>query len=421
MRNALFVLLGSAAIAFGQPALAQGEGEVSFMVFGDPAEKAAFDGLVTAFEAKFPDIDVNLIHIPGQNDYRKRLATDFASGTPADITLINYRRYASFAVKGVLEPLGPYLEKSPVIKEADFYPESIQPFYWQGELMCIPQNLSSLVVYYNKKLFDEAGVAYPSDEWTWDDFLAAAKALTKDTDGDGVTDQYGLGTEASIFRLAPFVWQDGGDIVDDPKNPTRLTLDTPEASEAVKWFVNLQVEHKVVPDAVQEAAEDSESRFQNGRLAMFLNSRRGVPTYREIEAFDWDVAPLPQGKEKAGILHADAYCMSKVAKNKDAVWTFIEFANSVEGQTLVAASGRTVPSLKSVAESPAFLDPNAKPSRSNVFLDSIPFIRGVPVMETWVDIESTVGNELERAMYGQASADEVIAESIRRTDEYFSQ
>ena len=342
------------------------------MVFGDPAEKAAFDSLVTAFDAKFPEIDVNLIHIPGQNDYRKRLATDFASGTPADITLINYRRYASFAVKGVLEPLGPYLEKSQVIKEADFYPESIQPFYWQGRLMCIPQNLSSLVVYYNKKLFDDAGVAYPSDEWTWDDFVTTAKALTKDTDGDGTVDQYGLGTEASIFRLAPFIWQNGGDLIDNPDNPTRLALDTPEASEAVRWFIALQTEHKVIPDAVQEAAEDSESRFQNGRLAMFLNSRRGVPTYREIEAFDWDVAPLPQGKQKAGILHADAYCLSKLAANKDAAWTFIEFANSVEGQTIVAASGRTVPSLKSVAESPAFLDPNAKPSRSNVFLELDP-------------------------------------------------
>jgi multiple sugar transport system substrate-binding protein len=407
----------------GTAALAQTDapaGEVSFMIFGDPAEKAAYEALVEAFEAKHPQIDVELIHIPGQNDYRRRIATDFASGTPADITLINYRRYASFAARNVLEPLGPYLAKSEIIKESDFYPEAMQPFYWQGTLMCIPQNLSSLVVYYNKKLFDEAGVQYPSDDWTWDDFLATAKGLTKDTDGDGTVDQYGLGTEASIFRLAPFVWQNGGDIVDNPESPMRLTLDSPEASEAVKWFVALQTEHKVVPDAVQEAAEDSDSRFQNGRLGMFLNSRRGVPTYREITGFDWDVAPLPRGKERAGILHADAYCMSRASENKDAVWTFIEYANSGDGQTIVAASGRTVPSLKAVAESPAFLDPNAKPARSRVFLDGIPHIKGVPVMETWVDIESTVGNELERGMYGQATVDEVIAESIRRTNEYFS-
>lgn len=394
-------------------------GQISFMIFGDPAEKAAYEGLVSAFTQRYPAIQVQLIHIPSQNDYRKRLSTDFAAGTPADVVLINYRRYASFAEKGVLEPLGPYLAQSTVIQEGDFYPESIKPFYWHDALMCIPQNLSSLVVYYNKNLFDQAGVAYPKPDWTWDDFLRSAQALTRDTNGDGVTDQYGLGTEASIFRVAPFIWQNGGDLVDQAGDPTRLTLDTPETRQAIEWFVDLQVKHKVAPDRVQEQAELSESRFQNGTLAMFLNSRRGVPTYREIQGFDWDVAPLPQGKQRAGILHADAYCMPAASQNKPATWTFIEFANSHEGQTIVARSGRTVPSLKAVAESPAFLDPSVKPKNSQVFLDVIPYIRGVPVMETWVDIEETVGEELARAFYGEATLDEALEAAHTRTREFF--
>ena len=128
------------------------------MIFGDPAEKAAYEGLVAAFEAKQAEIDVSLIYVPDQRDYRKRMGADFAAGTPADIVLINYRRYAAFAARGVLEPLAPYLDASNVIKESEFYPELTQPFYWHGKLMCIPQNLSSLVVYYNKRLFDEAGI-----------------------------------------------------------------------------------------------------------------------------------------------------------------------------------------------------------------------------------------------------------------------
>lgn len=396
------------------------EGTVSFMIFGDPAELAAYQSLVAAFEVKFPKIKIELIHIPGQSDYRKRLGADFAAGTPADVVLINYRRYASLAAKGALEPLGPYLEKSALIQEGDFYAESIQPFYWDGELMCIPQNLSSLVVYYNKALFDQANLPYPKDDWTWDEFLQTAQALTKDLDGDGMIDQHGLGTEASIFRLAPFVWQNGGDIVDDPQAPTRLTLDAPAAFEATKWFVELQTVHHVVPNQEEESAEDSESRFQNGRLAMFMNSRRGVPTYREITGFDWDVAALPRNVQPAGILHADAYCMPASVENKDLVWTFIEYANSFEGQTIIVASGRTVPSLKAVAESPAFLDPNAKPLNSRVFLDTIPFIRGVPVMETWVDIESIVGEELERAFYGDVTVEEAIQTAIERTASFFS-
>lgn len=410
---------GGPTAAVGQPS--QASGKVSFAVFGDTGEKAAYDSLVADFEKKYPKIDIELQHIPSQSDYRKRLGTDFAAGTPPNIVLLNYRRYSQFAAKNQLEPVGPYLDKSTLINEADFYPEAIAPYkYKGGPLMCIPQNLSSLVVYYNKKLFDDAKLPYPKDDWTWDQFVDTAKKLTKDTNGDGKPDQYGLGTEASIFRVAPFIWQNGGDVVDNPEAPTKLTLDTPESKEAIQWFVDLQTKHHVAPDAVAEEAQESEARFEAGTTAMFLNSRRGTPTYREIQGFDWDVAPLPRKKEPVTILHADAYCMAAKTENKDAAWAFIEYANAPEGQKTIAASGRTVPSLKAIAESPAFLDPNAKPANSKVFLDSIPTIRAVPVMDTWVDIEETVGEELERAFYGNASVDEMISTATRRTTEYFN-
>lgn len=393
---------------------------VSFSVFGDPEELAAYEGLVAAFEAKFPEIDIELRHVPGQNDYRQRLATEFAAGAPPDVFLLNYRRLAPFAADGGLEPLTSYLANSEVIQEADFYPTTIVPFKWQGELWCIPQNVSSLVVYYNADLFAAAGVPLPTNEWTRDDFLAAALALTQDTDGDGVTDQYGVGVEASLFRLAPFVWQNGGEIVDDPANPTRLTLDTPQARAAFQWLVDLQVVHHVAPDRLAESAEESESRFLNGRLAMFFNSRRGVPTYRTITSFTWDIAPLPLAEVPAGILHSDGYCLAAAAENKEAAWTFIEFANSVEGQTLIAASGRTVPSLISVAESPAFLD-GQPPANSQVFLDTIPLLKAVPIMSTWVGIEETAGQEVERAFYGEATIDEAIAAADELTRPFFEE
>ena len=413
-----FSLAGLALSPAGARAQAAPE-RVSFMVFGDAAERAAYERLVADFGRRHPSVQVALVHVPGQGDYRKRLGIDFAAGTPADIVLLNYRRYAAFAAKGVLEPLGPYLARSAVIKEADFYPQAMEPFRWQGTLMCIPQNLSSLVVYYNRDLFDRAGVPRPTDDWTWDDFLHAAKALTRDTKGTGRVDQYGLGTEVSIFRVAPFIWQNGGELVDHTAAPTRLTLDAPAAREAVQWFVELQTRHRVVPDAAEEKAESSESRFLNGRLGMFLNSRRGAPTYRTITAFDWDVAALPRRRHRAGILHADAYCMPKAARNKAATWAFIEYANSADGQRVIATSGRTVPSLRLLAESPAFLDPAARPRNSRVFLSEIPNIRAVPVTEGWVDVEDLASEELARAFYGRASVDEVIATAIRRAAPFF--
>lgn len=260
---------------------------------------------------------------------------------------------------------------------------------------------------------------YPADDWTWDDFLAAAKALTAAPNADGVVEQYGLGVEPSLFRLAPFVWQNDGRIVDDVDFPTQLGLTRFPSQEAMQWFVDLQTVHGVVPDRVAEASQDSESRFVAGTTAMYLNSRRSTPTYREIDSFTWDVAPLPRGKQEAGVLHSDGYCMAATTENKDAAWRFIEFANSAEGQTIIAQSGRTVPSNIAVAESEAFLDPNQLPSRARVWLDTVDTLRFVPVISTWEEIESTASEEIERAFYGDITVAEAALLAKNRTEEYF--
>ena len=392
---------------------------VSFMVFGDPAEYNAYRELVDAFNNSQEEVHVVLTHVPSPKEYRTRLVTEFAAGTPPDVTLMNYRRYASFAANDMLAPLGLFLAESEQISLEDFYPVATDAFMWQGDLMCIPQNISSLVVYYNADMFDAASVAYPADKWSWDEFVQTAVSLTQDTDNDGTIDQYGLGIEPSLFRLAPFVWQNEAPIVDDDVNPVRLTLMRPPSLETLTWFTNLHNVHGVVPGRVEEASQDSESRFLAGTTAMYLNSRRGVPTYREIDKFTWDVAPLPHNKTTASILHSDAYCLSGTTANKDAAWQFIEFANSVAGQTIIAGSGRTVPSLIAVAESDAFLNDSQSPSRAQIYLENANIVRTVPVISTWQEIESVADEEIERAFYGDISPEEAAQLAFWRTEEYF--
>jgi multiple sugar transport system substrate-binding protein len=396
-----------------------GQNKVSLMVFGDPAELAAYQKLVAAFEARYPGIQVELRHVASQGDYQKQLVTAFSAGAEPDVMLLNYRRFLQFAARGGLEPVGPYLDKSQALQAADLYPQALEAFQWDGKTWCVPQNISSLVIYYNRGLFDAAGLSYPAAGWTWDDFLRTARALTRDLDGDGQIDQYGAGVSPELFRLAPFLWQNNADLVDDPAQPTRLTLDSPAALEAFQWFVDLQVREHIVPDAAAEQAEPSENRFMNGRLAMFFNSRRGVPTYRMVTGLDWDVAPLPVGVLAAGILHSDAYCLAANARDKDSAWALIEFANSVDGQTIMAGTGRTVPSLRQVAESPAFLDPEQSPASSRVFLEAIPLLRRVPLLPEWPSIEETANREIERAFYGQVTVLEAAQSAITTTLPYF--
>jgi multiple sugar transport system substrate-binding protein len=395
-------------------------GDVSFMVFGDPEEIAAYREVIAAYENAQPDVNVKLIEASDRDDLIARLSTSFAGGTPPDLFLLNYRFYGQFAARDVLEPVESRVDDSDVFEQEDFYDQAMDAFRFGGTLTCLPQNISSLVVYYNKDLLRQAGVAEPKEGWTWDDLVAAAKKLTKDSNGDGKAEVYGLGVEASLIRIAPFVWSNGAELVDNEDKPTTFALDTPEAKQAMKLFFELRGVHKVVPGEEEVEAEDDETRFQNGRMAMVLSSRRSTPTFRTITKFDWDVAALPQHEEQAGILHSDAYCMTKASDNKEAAWSFMEYALGPEGAPIVAKSGRTVPSLKEVAESDAFLDPSAKPSNSKVFLDTIPVIQQVPSISTWPEIEDASEPILEEGLYGGESTSEVVRELKAKTDPLFA-
>ncbi len=246
--------------------------------------------------------------------------------------------------------------------------------------------------------------------------------MTKSTRGDGKIDQYGFGTSTASIRLAPFIWAHGGEWVDDPTRPTKLTIDSGAALEAFQWFVNLQVKEHVVPSKIDEATESSQSRFQHGTLAMFLQSRVVTPEFRAtIKDFDWDVASLPGDKNIATILHSDGYCIASESKNKDAAWALVEFANGPDGQKTIVTSRRTIPSLKSVAESPLFLDTGKPPANNKIFLDMAPNIRRVPIMTTWIEVEDVLDKEIKRAFYGDASVEDAARSAVNSTLEFFRQ
>ncbi len=411
---ALLVATGSLASCGGSD---DGDGDaLRFVLFGDPTETAGYEDLVTAFERANPDVDVTLSPVAEQDDLLAKLTTQFASGRPPDVFLINYRNYGQFASRGVLAPVQLYLDKSEAIAENDFAAAALEAFRFDGsELTCLPQNVSSLVTYYNVDLFEQAGVPLPHAGWTWDDFLAAAQALTHDG-------QYGVGTEASLIRVAPFVWSAGGDVVDDPDAPTTLTLDSGAAREGLDFFLDLQTVHHVAPPEREEQSQDSEARFLSGGLGMYLNSRKSVPTLRTIDDFRWDVAPLPvaPGGESATILHGDAYCMAAAGQQADA-WRFIEFANSRQGQTILARSGRTVPSRMDVARSAAFLRPDVAPASAEVFIEVQPSIRAVPHTATWSRVEKEADQILEALFYGRVDREEGIDLLVRTTAPLFAE
>jgi multiple sugar transport system substrate-binding protein len=268
--------------------------------------------------------------------------------------------------------------------------------------------VSSLVVYWNRGLFEKAGVPAPKDGWRWAEFVATARALTT----GGVK---GVGIDASIVRTAPFIWGNGGTIVDDDAAPTRTTLHEPDARAALGAVVDL-IGAGATPSKEQLAAQGVEEQFMTGKLAMFLSSRVEVPALREQRGLDFDVAALPVMGTPASVLHSDAYCVASESENRAAAAKFVAFAVGRQGQTITALGGRTVPSLRSVATSPAFLTPGRAPASSQVFLDAIPVLRHTPVTPSWPEVEDVVGTQLQRAFEDGVPLDEVLAEIRKQAD-----
>ena len=378
-------------------------------VSGEPEETAVYAAMATAYRNTHPGTRVEVIEVPEKSDHLARLSTAFAAGNPPDVFLVNFREYAQFVARGAIEPAGPLLEERG-LDLGNYFPQPIDAFTYDGALQCMPQNVSSLVVYYNTALFAERGVDPPAPGWSFADFAAAARALT-----DPETGTRGVGLSADLIRLAPFIWSAGGEIVDDTEKPTAFTLDTRQARAGVDAIVGL-ARAGLVPTEEELAAQNLQTRFVTGKLGMLLSSRREVPALREVEGLEWDVASLPVIGEPASILHSDAYCISAGSDNVDAAADLVEFAVGQQGQTIAALSGRTVPSLREVADSPAFLDPSRDPKSSQVFLDAIPIIRRTPVTPSWPEIEDIAAEQLTRAFYAGGDVGSYLDEIARQGD-----
>jgi multiple sugar transport system substrate-binding protein len=399
-----------------------------------------YQKLVAAFEQQHPEIRVEQVPIQSANvspngqqmpasAYPEWLFASFTRPNPPDVFFLNYREVDLYASRGVIEPLDEYVSASTELHDEEFFPEVMNAFrsadYLNNQLGGLPQNISSLVVYYNTDLFDENKISRPADGWSWTDFQRAASRLTIDLDGDGRTDIYGVALDPSLHRYAAVIWGAGGELFDDSKRPTKLLIDGPQAREGIEWLNSLGPKGLgVVPPRWEQIALDDTHRFRDGRAAMLIQSRRVVPFLRQRPELSFDVAPLPVGKTPANVLHSDGLAMWSGSPEKELAWKFIEFSISRPGQIILSESGRLVPSLRSVADSDAFLKGSvlgsrlgyvSQPASSLVFLDNIAHVRPLPGSNVWPSGVWQMESALRRAFYEDGDVGTAIKDAVGRS------
>ncbi len=374
-------------------------------VWADAEERPLYEQLAAEYGRRTGE-RVRIVTVPDRKAHLQRLATAFAARRPPAIFVLNHRYVGGFMRPGAIAPVGPRLGRD----RERYLDVALDAFTLDGELQCLPQNASSLVAYVNLDRFRDAGIAPPGGGWTFDEFEQAAQRLQARAGPDA----HAVGIEPSVIRFAPFVWSAGGEVVDDTAAPRRFTLDEGTADLGLFRVMGLRA-LGLTPTRAEAEGQPLDERFLAGRLGVFFGSRREVPAFRRIEGFDWDVVPLPSLGRPANVLHSDGFCLAQ-GPDTERAWRFTRFALGPEGARVLAEGGRTVPSLRSVLESPAFLDPARKPRSSRVFVDGLRGMRRLPSTRGYVPAQDAADLALERAFYGESSLDEALERIARETE-----
>jgi multiple sugar transport system substrate-binding protein len=397
---------------------AAGKTELRMMMWGAPEELDVWKKIVADFESAHPDITVQ-VEVSEWESYWTKLKTLLAAGTPPDIFAIDAPYYLDYQTRGVLLNLQPYIDAEPNIL-ADVYPETLKAYQTPEGYFGLPRDFQTIVVFYNKDMFDAAGVPYPTGDWTYDDFRAIAKTLTKDHDGDGVTDQYGFATDLWDMELfwSEVIWAFGGDIISP--DHTKTLIGTPEARRAWQFIYDMMFVDKSMPDSTTSAQYGGDL-FQAGKAAMTTIGHWAVPGYAAAN-LKFDVAPMPKGPAgRATSVNSAGFVIAKATKNPDAAWQFLKFVISTPAQTRLAELGFACPVLKSVAESPAFLKQQIDINQQ-VFLDSLAFAHMKPVFKGYDEWASVIGDGMAPIWAGEdVDLNAILDEIIPQADEVLAQ
>jgi ABC-type glycerol-3-phosphate transport system substrate-binding protein len=338
------------------PASAAKQTTINFWQAGGDAMTApVVRQIVKDFEAANPDIKVNFQAIPWGEDPHTKFQAAVVGGTIADVFTVGDPFEHVLAEAGALEPLDKYLTAD---MKADFYPQYLDRCTANGQLVALPWFGDVRPMLYRKDLFQAAGVPEPAGSWTWDEFAAYARKLTRDLNGDGIIDQYGFGTSGRyVSQFQPFLRQNGVDFVDEAKNIA--TANDPAAVEAVQFYVDLIRKHKVTPPGITTIAlQDIQKMFAEGKVAMFFDASDTATRLSKEPSLagKLGVALLPHKKAHGAFGGADVVVMSKQSKNKEAAWRFISYFLSREGMLTYCKGVGFSPVRKSAASDPFFTD-----------------------------------------------------------------
>ncbi len=385
-----------------------------------PFETSITEQSLKQFMKENPDIKVE--YTPVSGEYPAKLLTMIAGDAAPDVFFIASDSYRSFQKRGVLLNLTGYFNKEMDIDE--FIPLARDKMLIDGGIYGVSSCDVSPVLFYNKKLFDEAGLPYPPNDpekaWTWDKFVDIAKQLTVRKNGKTV--QYGVSgfTIEWVSAFSAMVKSNGGQVFNE--DYTELLLDSPEAKEALVEIKNLQRVYGVSPLVianVQQGGISSTQMLQTGRLAMLVDGSWTLQQLAEMD-FPLGIGVLPKFKEPVTIGQAHLYSAWVKTKHPDEAWELIKFVSSREYQTKLVKTGIWLPNRMDMYEEENlanWMNPDVYPGD---FVNMLKYFTNYA--ELWVAVKvpseawSIINEELGTFFVTDQSIDTVISRMKKRVE-----
>ena len=385
--------------------------QITFMMWGAPEEQQVWQAVVDDFHTANPTITVN-VEVSDWDSYWAKVNTMTAGGTPPDVFAMDAPYYLDWQSRGALLNLKPYIDQTPGFLD-NFYPQTLKAYELPDGYYGLPRDFNTIVLFYNKDMFDAANVDYPTADWTYDDLRNAAKQLTLDTNGDGKVDQFGLWTDMWDMELfwSEAIWANGGDIINADHTKTLIGEDNARAA----WsYIDSLFKDGSIP-APSTSGEYGDDLFQSKVAAMTTIGHWAVPGYTAA-GLNMGVAPMPQGPNgRATSVNSAGFVVSSKTAHPDETWKFIAFALSEAGQKRLAELGFSIPVLKSVAQSADFLEQSGDLNQQ-LFLDALDYSHMKPVFRGYDEWSAAVGDGLDPVWNGEADLGPTLDEVVSQAD-----
>jgi multiple sugar transport system substrate-binding protein len=360
------------------------------------------DTIIAGFNEENPNITIEVSTAPFA-DYFTLLQADVVGGDAPDVFELNYENFVTYAANGTLLNISDSLSG-----EAPYYPRALEAFQYNGEQLALPETFSTVLLFFNKDLFDQAGLEYPSAEWTWDDAVEAATAIRALGD-----DTWGLYSPTQFWEFYKKAAQNG-ECHFFNEDMTESTINSEACVATLETMVGFQTSG-IMPTAADLSGVSDGDLFLSGKLGMIVTGIWMFGAFQEAP-FAWDVQIEPMINQHAHHFFANGVAVSASTENPDAAAAWAEYltASQTAAQVRVDA-GWELPALNQPEYFESYLELTPPDNREAVFM-ALESPVTPPVIVRQNEMQDAVNALLTQVVDGELTAQEALDQAKETLD-----